>query len=215
MRFVQHYPVEDAQPKYGYKPLGGLCWFGTNGTAADQLRPQLCHGMGGEIDYPGVPVFTNQWQRIKAKCETIHDEPSTNTTRYSFKTWKDGDPEPVSWTFSTEVTDIKNGSATGLRNGSLGLISYMADVTFGNVTIKPAGIDQNVIAIHPAARYTNPSAQSSPSPAYACFINNERHAHYPSLTGLIFNPAGRVQYRAGVSRLAQGMWIIKNADLDH
>jgi hypothetical protein len=139
MRFVEHLPLGDTQPKSGYLPLGGLCWFGTKNAEPGQLRPQLHHGMGHEINYPGVPVQTEEWQRIKARCETLRDDGANNTTRYSFKTWRDGEPEPESWNFSTEVNDIQNGSSTGLRNGCLALISYRADVTFGKLTVRPVG----------------------------------------------------------------------------
>jgi hypothetical protein len=50
---------------------------------------------------------------------------------YSLKVWEDGQPEPTTWdvTGQEELTDP--------QTGSMMLITHVADVSFGNVTVTP------------------------------------------------------------------------------
>jgi hypothetical protein len=51
---------------------------------------------------------------------------SSTTSLVSFKVWQQGTPEPSSWTLQ---------ATSQLSQGSILLASYMADASFGNVSV--------------------------------------------------------------------------------
>jgi hypothetical protein len=113
-------PVVTSNPKSGYLPLGAILWyrfgrleiFGNNGQILDtQTRP--------------LSIGTTYW--FKARVETV---PGVGGF-YSLKVWEDGQPEPTTWdvTGQEELTDP--------QTGSMMLITHVADVSFGNVTVTP------------------------------------------------------------------------------
>jgi hypothetical protein len=90
----------------------------------------------------------------------------------------------------------------------------MADVTFGNVVIRPAGIDQNVSVMQPSGRDYRSGEKNHPNPPTASFVNTIGSANSPALPGLIFTPAGRLQNHTNSPHRAPGMWIVKTSTSD-
>lgn len=61
---------------------------------------------------------------LKAKSEDI----GGGQSKFSVKIWADGDAEPASYMISADISD---------RSGSVLLITHMADVTWGTISIEP------------------------------------------------------------------------------
>lgn len=73
-------------------------------------------------------VALNRPFRVKAQVATLAD----GRSRYRFKQWMDGDPEPQSW----DVTACEPG-ASDFPSGSLCLVPHNTDVTIHEVRVEP------------------------------------------------------------------------------
>ena len=85
---------------------------------------------GGEEVIVSVPIVTpssvikNQLYQLKASSEPLND--GSGLSKVSVKFWLDSDSEPSTWNISGNVPT---------RNGSVLLVAWFADATFGNVSI--------------------------------------------------------------------------------
>lgn len=141
MRFTGHVVASsdpDAQPKWGYRPNGGIGWplWGPwKPTTEKQLREQFFSGADdGEeewwyFDDRAVEIGTTYMMKMRA--ETQPDAPNGDgVTRYSWKMWEAGTPEPTDWDWEVVQT-----SPTALRRGGVALIAHFVDATFGDVLV--------------------------------------------------------------------------------
>jgi regulation of enolase protein 1 (concanavalin A-like superfamily) len=109
-------------------PLGGLCFYFRNGIS-DPYRlwmmqfswPHYLANEGNENHLePDVPYI---W---KFRTQTVAHDPSKS--RYSCKVWRDGASEPAGWGVEVEIPT---------RPGSVALVADYADVSFGDVAVRP------------------------------------------------------------------------------
>jgi hypothetical protein len=128
MRWTGHYTWRAIdQPRIGWWPMGAIGWFRWfveyNGIyeIIGNENTKLASNSSPGTPQPGVKYI------FKVRCETI---PGLGGL-YSFKVWRDGDPEPAEWLMTAQE------SLTDPQNGSILLIAHNADITFGNVTIEP------------------------------------------------------------------------------
>ncbi|MBI9082531.1 MAG: hypothetical protein JEZ11_02965 [Desulfobacterales bacterium] len=130
LRWLGHtdHPVICPQPRCGWFPTGGSCSyeFGKN----DCNRLKLVTGRYLESIRskcaPDLEPDRRYWMR--ARVETLEQG-----HLYRFKFWKDGDPEPGSWSLQSIAPAIT------LPQGGFLLVAHHADVTFGNLTVTPLG----------------------------------------------------------------------------
>lgn len=106
-------------------PLGGFCFYYKTWEGGSHSLylfyygwPPYDSGTGRDWIELGVPyVFRMRTEPIDAQ-----------SSRYSCKVWRAGDPEPSEWAVS-EIMDR--------RDGSVLLVADYADVTFGKVSVTP------------------------------------------------------------------------------
>ena len=85
-------------------------------------------------DFGHIPIEKGGVYHVRYGCETLAaDAGSKGVTRYSFRIWPDGAPEPREWTW-TQVQE----SATALRRGGAALVAHHVDATFGDIEARPA-----------------------------------------------------------------------------
>ncbi|MDD9944323.1 MAG: Ig-like domain-containing protein, partial [Myxococcales bacterium] len=119
LRWAGHtdHPVVCGQPSCGWMPLGALLWEYQNHL---EIWPN-------ELQSTRVRTFveygTTYW--FKARVETLSD----GTSMYRLKVWRDGDPEPATWTLEAP------GDPDGTARGSVALVSHVSTVRFGTVTV--------------------------------------------------------------------------------
>ena len=77
---------------------------------------------------PLTPLILNQKYWLKSYSKPL----SNSMSRFYAKFWKDGDGEPDSWMINADVST---------RDGSILLVTYEADVTFGNVSVNERRTD--------------------------------------------------------------------------
>ena len=140
MRFTGHvnggprdFPV--GQPKWGYQPFGAICWLRwKKDGAAEPPSLQFYPGFRDHpVDNGPFPVESGETYWMKAGCETLPDSAEGfGVTRYSFKIWPDGAPEPGEWLWQHTQT-----SEHALRRGGVVLLAHHVDATFGALTIEP------------------------------------------------------------------------------
>ena len=119
-------PVVCPQPHCGWLPMGASGWYdwGLNGGT---------FFIGGDssrlaTDATGLKLELNMPYYWKMRVETM---PSDQRTQYSFKVWKQTDPEPSNWLLDSSWL------AGDVPNGSLLLVAHHVDATFGDVIIAP------------------------------------------------------------------------------
>ena len=132
MRWQGHYDsVPPVQPRYVWDPLGALGVYIWNNTARDFQLSLIGNGMKVlDHDASGRHLSVGVTYVFKMRAETI-----VSNTLYSLKVWEQGTPEPLGWTISGY------GPATELKHGSITVTSHYADVSIGNISIKPAPLD--------------------------------------------------------------------------
>lgn len=121
------------QPKYGYLPLGGIGWL--RFRRLNQLdRPSVDWFSGDSndtIEFFRYDVVEGGTYMMRMRCETLPDTvEGEGVTRYSYKVWDQGTPEPQDWSFVYDQI-----SALALRTGAFSLIAHHVDATYGDVTI--------------------------------------------------------------------------------
>ena len=128
MRWQGHYDsVPPVQPRYIWDPLGALGLYIWNNTARDFQLSLIGNGMKVlDHDTSGRHLSVGTTYIFKMRAETI-----VSNTLYSLKVWEQGTTEPLGWTISGY------GPATELKHGSITVTSHYADVSIGNISIKP------------------------------------------------------------------------------
>ena len=114
-------PVTCAQPKCGYLPLGDIAWY----------RPGALEFYEGSSTSRSLSIGTTYLFRAQV------DSDGSGNTYYKLRVWEQGTAEPATWDLEDTV------GPSDKQNGCLLLISHMADVTFGNVTITPGSLSLN------------------------------------------------------------------------
>jgi len=104
-------PVSCSQPKCGWEPLGDIGWL-RQGTLEFWYGGQESRTWLLETEY-----------MLKMRVET-----SGTDTTYSIKAWLATDDEPVNW-------GVTRTTSSTPASGSILLITHLADVTFGDVSI--------------------------------------------------------------------------------
>ncbi len=114
-------------------PLQALAW----------VRGPISHPTLEILTYGGLPPGPNTWENVVTPDPQYSVSVSKDVTymlksssspigngksRFSVKLWPQSESEPIGWNVSA---DIKT------REGSVFLVAYNTDVTFGNVTVKP------------------------------------------------------------------------------
>lgn len=114
-------------------PQGATFWAAISPPTANMAArmnppiPKLGTMADGTIE-----VDFNTWYWWKAQVETIN----STTSRYRFRYWKAGDPEPTTWLMEI---DKRADDPRHLNTGSVLLVAHQVDATFGNVAVKPLG----------------------------------------------------------------------------
>lgn len=125
------------QPKWGYQPFGSIGWLRWNANAPAGA-PNLQFYPGGGDRWKNLKPFEVRLERpyaIVYRCETLPDTPAGDgVTRYRFKIWAAGEPEPEAWNWQ-EV----QSSGTALRRGGAALLAHHVDASFGDIEILPLG----------------------------------------------------------------------------
>ena len=131
MRWTGHFDWDGSQPRWGWLPLGAIGWYRT--TSLTSGGAQMIDSNGGG-QFTGIntnvpPMQTDVKYIFKMRGEAL----SPDSIQYSFKFWPSGDAEPPDW-HKTWTSGPGDPTPTG---GSLLLVAYLADVTFGNVIVTP------------------------------------------------------------------------------
>jgi hypothetical protein len=116
------------QPRVKWHPTGGLAMLRAN--AGSEGNRWIWHG--GESGFLAEetrvrPIEVGSLYHFRARVETLPGP----RTRYSVKRWNTRDQEPPDWDL------VGVDGAQDLQSGSLLLVVHHADVTFGNVEVKP------------------------------------------------------------------------------
>lgn len=108
-------PVICFQPKCGWLPLGALGWITQNGIEFYDT---------GVNKYIPISTGTSYWMKLRT-------ESGTSSATYSLKVWEMNTLEPVTW----DITYTNN--VDPVLTGSLLIMTHMADVSFGDITVYP------------------------------------------------------------------------------
>ncbi|MEM9215757.1 MAG: tandem-95 repeat protein [Cyanobacteria bacterium P01_F01_bin.150] len=123
-------PVSGFQPKTGWQPLGAIGWFRNRRIGIATTKQT--HNRASDKSVQAGSTYNFKF-RVEGAGESL----------YSLKVWEVGQPEPSSW--DVQYTE----DASRPQNGSAMLLTHLADVTFGNVTITQIGSNvpnQNPVA---------------------------------------------------------------------
>ncbi len=121
-------PVAGWQPKSGWYPLGALGWYrwfdsGAKNLRIDGNKKRLIDSTNSQKLKLNVPYV------LKMRVET---KPGKGGF-YRLKMWRANEPEPSGW-------DLKGQEALNdPQTGSFLLLAHQADVTFGDVQVRPVG----------------------------------------------------------------------------
>lgn len=130
----------NAQPKWGFLPLGGIGWLRFVGLT----QPDISFYRGDETNsYPfgSFPISLGGTYMMRMRCETLPDSPEGfGVTRYSYRVWEQGSSEPSAWDFQFEQT-----SEFALREGALALVAHHVDATYGDVQITQLASEPPVV----------------------------------------------------------------------
>jgi uncharacterized repeat protein (TIGR01451 family) len=125
-----------SQPQQGWLPDGNEPTpFGAativRWKAATSTPMQLWNHRAKVAKESARPLELGTTYLFKADVTTL----SAATTRYRFKLWPAGEPEPAAWTqqYNAGVTDFQPAG------GSVALVAHEADVSFGTVTVRRPG----------------------------------------------------------------------------
>jgi hypothetical protein len=121
LRWQGHTMIDSIQPEWGYWPVGAYSWYRwrPDGTERYEFRAQNVpdHNAAGQLQLGATYLF-------KMRVETQ----ANGHGLYSFKSWAQGTPEPVTWLFQySGVNDLPTGSVV--------LIAHHVDAVFGDITV--------------------------------------------------------------------------------
>jgi uncharacterized repeat protein (TIGR02543 family) len=126
MRWHGHVAWGDAQPTYGWFPLGAMVsyqWLPGGGNSLGLFGNEgtlLAEDTSRTLEL-GVPY------NFKMRVETVPDQGGL----YSVKVWEASQPEPSEWDL------IGQEGLVDPQDGSLLLLTHYVDVSFGDVTVIP------------------------------------------------------------------------------
>ena len=111
-----------------------LAWYSKKDGADELPSLQFYPGFRDHpVDNGPFPVEAGGTYWMKAGCETLPDSAEGfGVTRYSFKIWRDGAPEPDSWLWQHAQTN-----EFALRRGGVVLLAHHVDATFGVLLVEP------------------------------------------------------------------------------
>ncbi len=135
----------------GFAGVGfGVGWQGHTGVKSPRIewplqalawvRGPIYNASLEIVTYGGLPPGPNTWEVVKATqavsvaknipymLKTASEPLGNGTSRFNVKFWPQSEPEPVDWNINSEVPT---------RDGSVLLVAYKGDVTFGNVIVNP------------------------------------------------------------------------------
>jgi hypothetical protein len=154
MRWQGNYDWGREKPNFGWWPLGGVPSYG---WGEDQFRifgndtrwlvryPMDVYNGAEAIDDTGFSMTPEVPYIFKLQVETLADD----TSIYRMKVWEQGTTEPAEWLLEGYgiEPDFSTGTQGGLTEGSLGLITYYVDASFGNVSVRPVPPSLNVLPL--------------------------------------------------------------------
>jgi len=128
-------------------PLQAIAWIrGPHGHPTNNRLDIMTYGglTGWEVIQASTPIVTaaNVTYMLKTRSESL----AGGMSRVYVKFWPQSSAEPAQWTLNADVPT---------RNGSVLLVAYNGDVTFGNVVITP-----NTTVTTPPSITTQPANQS-------------------------------------------------------
>ena len=114
-----------AYPREGWYPLGAIAGYFDDKSFGGKRLTLLGNNMNFFAnDTTAAQLLAGSTYNFKASAQTV----GTNQV-FSLKVWEQGTGEPANWTVSG------NAPAGALTQGSVLLLSYNSDVSFGNVAI--------------------------------------------------------------------------------
>ena len=129
MRWQGHQDWGGSQPVIGWHPMGAAAGYNfPDPTSPGYLFMKGWHSFSVQ-DTNLQPEFGVR-HYLKVRVETTAPDEGG---LYSAKVWRDGDPEPTEWQL------VRQDDPDDLKDGSLLLVSHHVDVTFGDISIQPAG----------------------------------------------------------------------------
>lgn len=142
MRWQGNYRWGTRRPGIGWWPLGGLPLYGRTeervmiiGNRARKLVRYPLDTYNGEPAIDDELVLQADVPYIfKLQVQSRLDDVSI----YRVKVWEQGSPEPEGWLLEGYGRPFEDDDNPGeLQAGSVGLITYYTDASFGNVSIRP------------------------------------------------------------------------------
>lgn len=119
LRWDGHTNLSGEQPSRGFYPIGAYAWY----RWYDNNKVIELTGSGGTpVQRSKLTLEFDVTYMMRASVETLADG-----TRYRYKMWRAGDPEP-DWQLEITTTE-------GNRSGSVALIAHHANVSFGAVQV--------------------------------------------------------------------------------
>ena len=124
------------QPKKGW-PLEALAWVrGPKWSPTLEIvryaGPNLPAIVDVSVSIP--PIEVGETYILKTSSEPFN----STTSRFDVKFWKQEDGEPTDWNINADVPT---------RDGSVLLVAWHADTTFGNVHIEPIAVNEIPVAV--------------------------------------------------------------------
>jgi hypothetical protein len=145
LRWQGHYTINDRRPRGGWYPLGAFVAY-TDWEDKPSLLEMMGNGAARHVRYQeGVEYDVEDRAQIewdlemgttyifRAQVETVE-----GGSLYRVKVWEQGTDEPEDWDlmgYGPGRTDYLNPGE--LKRGSIGLVAYHGDMSFGNVSIRP------------------------------------------------------------------------------
>lgn len=124
------------QPRFGH-PTGAICLYSWDAANPLLYRVQIGYSPGEANDTLMAAQVMDLGLGVAYVMRFRHQDLGNGATRYSCKVWRAGAPEPGAWTVEADIPYWQNETRT--HPGSVVLVAHMADATFGDVTVTPAG----------------------------------------------------------------------------
>lgn len=128
-------PIAGGQPKLGWIPTGGTCWYTARPAGATDAHRQFLQ-LEAELSTTGLQIHdrtriqAGDTYCFKIRCETTPDGPL-----YHGKAWAESEPEPQSWLLTAQ-TQVRS-----LSKGSLIIVAHYVDVTIGRIEVIPVTLE--------------------------------------------------------------------------
>ncbi len=130
MRWPGHSDWDGSRPRYGYFPIGAA---GSYRWRRDDLQTGFLSLSNGVFDTVArdnrqeLPFDSPHYFKMRVENEN-------EGFRYSLKVWAENRPEPEEWSL------VALEPLTGLRSGSVLLLTHHVDASFGTITISPLDV---------------------------------------------------------------------------